>query len=183
MQIRSCGHGKSRGAALVASLAVVMTVAFLGAALIQVNASITRQEVALQDEKRAFYIAEAGLSVERREPEPGRVSVLGTLKGAGGGPSLMLYSHLDTVGAQGVENPFEPVVRDGRLYGRGAYDMKGGLAACLAAVQALAEGGPALGGDVIVAAVADEEVASLGMADVLRAVVPTAAIVMTSDAR
>ena len=122
-------------------------------------------------------LAEAGLSVERREPEPGRVSVLGTLKGAGGGPSLMLYSHLDTVGAQGVENPFEPVVRDGRLYGRGAYDMKGGLAACLAAVQALAEGGPALGGDVIVAAVADEEVASLGMADVLRAVVPTAAIV------
>lgn len=118
-----------------------------------------------------------GLRVERREPEPGRVTVLGTLEGAGEGPSLMLYSHLDTVGVEGMEKPFEPVVRDGRLYGRGAYDMKGGLAACLAAAQALAEDGGTLAGDVIVAAVADEEVASLGMIDALTAIVPNAAIV------
>ncbi|MCI0584332.1 MAG: M20/M25/M40 family metallo-hydrolase [Chloroflexi bacterium] len=119
----------------------------------------------------------AGLRVERREPAAGRVSVLGTLEGAGAGPSLMLYAHLDTVGIEGMEKPFEPVIRDGRLYGRGAYDMKGGLAACLVAAQTLADTGPALAGDVIVAAVADEEVASLGMADVLTAVVPDAAIV------
>jgi len=118
-----------------------------------------------------------GLRVERREPEPGRVTILGTLEGAGEGPSLMLYAHLDTVGVVGMERPFEPVVRDGRLYGRGAYDMKGGLAACLAAAQALVERGPALAGDVIVAAVADEEVASLGMTDALTRVVPDAAIV------
>ncbi|HWC06064.1 MAG TPA: ArgE/DapE family deacylase [Gemmatimonadota bacterium] len=125
----------------------------------------------------ARRLEEAGLRVERREPDPGRVSVLGTLAGTGQGPSLMLYAHLDTVGVEGMERPFEPVVRDGRLYGRGAYDMKGGLAACLAAVQHLIDGGRALAGDVIVAAVADEEVASLGMADVLTAVVPDAAIV------
>jgi acetylornithine deacetylase len=118
-----------------------------------------------------------GLRVERREPEPGRVSVLGTLEGAGRGPSLMLYAHLDTVGVEGMERPFEPDVRGGRLYGRGAYDMKGALGACLAAAQALAEDGPALAGDVIVAAVADEEVASLGMTDALTRVVPDAAIV------
>ncbi|MGH7542524.1 MAG: M20/M25/M40 family metallo-hydrolase, partial [Gemmatimonadota bacterium] len=92
-------------------------------------------------------------------------------------PSLMLYAHLDTVGIEGMEDPFEPAIREGRLYGRGAYDMKGGLAACLAAARALAEEGPSLAGDVVVAAVADEEVASLGMADALTAVVPDAAIV------
>jgi acetylornithine deacetylase len=89
----------------------------------------------------------------------------------------MLYAHLDTVGVEGMERPFEPDVRGGRLYGRGAYDMKGALGACLAAAQALAEDGPALAGDVIVAAVADEEVASLGMTDALTRVVPNAAIV------
>ena len=47
-----------------------------------------------------------GLRVERREPEPGRVSVLGTLAGAGKGPSLLLYAHLDTVGVEGMEDPF-----------------------------------------------------------------------------
>ncbi|MGH7571689.1 MAG: ArgE/DapE family deacylase [Gemmatimonadota bacterium] len=125
----------------------------------------------------ARQLAEMGLRVERREPEPGRVSVLGTLAGAGGGPSLMLYAHLDTVGVEGMEDPFEPAIRDGRLYGRGAYDMKGGLAACLAAAQTLVERAPPLAGDVIVAAVADEEVASLGMSDVLTAVIPDAAIV------
>ncbi|HET6341919.1 MAG TPA: M20/M25/M40 family metallo-hydrolase, partial [Gemmatimonadota bacterium] len=118
-----------------------------------------------------------GLRVGRREPEPGRVTVLGTLEGAGRGPSLMLYAHLDTVGVEGMEAPFEPVVRGGRLFARGAYDMKGGLAACLAAAQTLVEHGPRLAGDLIVAAVADEEVASLGMSDVLTAVIPDAAIV------
>ena len=134
------------------------------------------------DEARLAHLVarrldELGLRIERREPEPGRVTVIGTLEGAGQGPSLMLYSHLDTVGVEGMEKPFEPVVREGRLYGRGAYDMKSGLAACLAAAQALVEGGATLAGDVIVVAVADEEVASVGMTDALTAVVPDAAIV------
>lgn len=144
-----------------------------------VNPAFTggRTDEARIAEQVAGRLEGAGLRVEQRAPEPGRVSVLGILEGAGGGSSLMLYAHLDTVGVEGMEKPFEPMVREGRLYGRGAYDMKGGLAACLAAVQTLVDSGRTLAGDVIVAAVADEEVASLGMADVLTAVVPDAAIV------
>lgn len=128
----------------------------------------------------AAYTAAAmealGMETTRSEPEPGRVSVVGRLRGAGGGRSLMLYAHIDTVGVEGMEAPFEAVVRDGRMYGRGSYDMKAGLAACLAAVRALAAAGRPRG-DVLIAAVADEEVASIGMADVLRTHTADAAIV------
>jgi acetylornithine deacetylase len=66
-----------------------------------------------------------------------------------------------------MAEPFSGALRDGRVYGRGAYDMKGSLAACLAALQALAALGERLRGDVLVAAVADEEYASLGTADLI----------------
>lgn len=125
----------------------------------------------------ARELEEIGLQVERLEPEPDRVSVLGRLEGTGSGPSLMLYAHMDTVGTDGMEAPFEPVVRDGRLYGRGAYDMKAGLVACIEAARRLSESGVRLRGDVLVAAVADEEEASRGMIDLLRTHRPDAAIV------
>jgi acetylornithine deacetylase len=118
-----------------------------------------------------------GLRVETYEPEPGRVSVVGTLPGTGGGRSLMLYGHMDTVGAGGMAEPFSGAVRDGRMYGRGTYDMKGGLAACLAAAKAVVESGTRLSGDLLVCGVADEEVASLGMFEVIRHVRPDMAIV------
>jgi acetylornithine deacetylase len=118
-----------------------------------------------------------GMETRRFEPEPGRVSVLGRLPGAGGGPSLMLYAHLDTVGIEGMADPFSGEERDGRVYGRGAYDMKGGLAACLSAVRTLRDAGVRLRGDLLIAAVADEEVASIGMADLLRHATADAAIV------
>lgn len=125
----------------------------------------------------AAELARLGCSVTRREPLPGRVSVAGTLPGSGGGPSLMLYAHIDTVGVEGMEAPWSGAVQDGRLYGRGAYDMKGGMAACLAAVKALRDSGTRLLGDVVVCAVADEETESLGMLDLLKAVRTDAAIV------
>lgn len=118
-----------------------------------------------------------GLATRRFEGEPRRVSVTGTLAGRGGGRSLMLYAHYDTVGVEGMAEPFSGTVRDGRLYGRGAYDMKCGLAACLGAVEALRRAGVALAGDVVVAAAADEEVASIGIQDMLREVRTDAAIV------
>ena len=65
------------------------------------------------------------------EPVPGRKSVIGVLAGAGGGSSLMLNAHMDTVGAGGMADAFTPVVKEGRVYGRGAYDMKGSLAAIM----------------------------------------------------
>jgi acetylornithine deacetylase len=79
----------------------------------------------------------------------------------------MLNGHTDTVGIEGLQDPFSAKIRDGRMYGRGAYDMKGGLAACMAAAKALVDEGIVLQGDLLVAAVADEEYASIGTSDLL----------------
>ncbi len=129
----------------------------------------------------ATFIAESlrgcGLTVETLEPAPGRTSVLGRLAGAGGGRSLMLHGHCDTVDVAGMEEPFSGATRDGKLYGRGAYDMKGSLAACMAAAKALKDSGTHLRGDVLVAAVADEEYGSLGTRDMLARVKVDGAIV------
>ena len=114
----------------------------------------------------ADWLRERGLEVTVDEPLPGRPSVVGVARGTGGGASLMLNAHLDTVNVDGMHRPHEPVVRDGRLYGRGAYDMKGGLAAIMVAGAAAARDG--LSGDVIVTAVADEEHSSEGVQSVLR---------------
>jgi acetylornithine deacetylase len=113
----------------------------------------------------AAWLADAGLEVDVVEAAPGRPSVVATARGTGGGRSLMFNGHLDTVGVEGMREPHTPRVRDGRLYGRGGYDMKGGVAACmLAAADAVdAE----LAGDVVVCAVADEEHSSVGMQAVL----------------
>ncbi|HEX2204122.1 MAG TPA: M20/M25/M40 family metallo-hydrolase [Longimicrobium sp.] len=119
-----------------------------------------------------------GMTAELHEARPGRASVLGRLPGAGGGRSLLLYAHLDTVGVEGMADPFSAEVRDGRMYGRGAYDMKCGLAAILGAVKALRDGGVRLRGDLLVAGVADEETESSGVEDLLaRGVTADAAIV------
>jgi acetylornithine deacetylase len=129
----------------------------------------------------AAYVAKAmqqlGLAIAQHEPAPRRISVVGTLRGTGGGKSLMLNGHVDTVGAENMPNPFSAEVRDGRLYGRGAYDMKGSVAAMLAAVKALRDAGASLPGDLLLAAVADEEYASLGTADIATRYQPDAAIV------
>jgi acetylornithine deacetylase len=114
----------------------------------------------------AAWLTEHGLEVTVDEPLPGRPSVVGVARGTGGGRSLMLNAHLDTVTVDGMDRPHEAIVRDGRLYARGAYDMKGGLAAIMTAGAAAAREG--LGGDVIVTAVADEEHASEGVQSVLR---------------
>ena len=113
-------------------------------------------------------LSKLGLDVATYEPEPGRVSVVGTLKGRGGGRSLMLNAHTDTVGIEGMPAPFSAAIHDGKLYGRGAYDMKGSLAACMTTVKALSEAGAPLSGEVLIAAVADEEYASLDTADLIK---------------
>ena len=117
----------------------------------------------------AGWLRKAGLEVEVHEPVPGRPSVIGIARGTGGGASLLLNAHMDTVGvAAGMEAPFTPVVKDGRLHGRGAGDMKGSLAAIMLVGAVAARDG--LRGDVIVTAVADEEVGSVGTEDVVRRV-------------
>jgi acetylornithine deacetylase len=121
------------------------------------------------------WLERAGLEVEVVEPAAGRPSVIGVARGTGGGRALLLNAHLDTVGVHAMETPFDARVEDGRLYGRGSYDMKGALAAAMLAIADAAALG--LSGDVILTAVADEEVASLGTEAVLGRVVADAAIV------
>ena len=123
----------------------------------------------------ARWLDEAGLEVEVVDAARGRPSVVGVARGTGDGHSLMLNAHTDTVGVEGMERPFEPRVEDGRLHGRGAYDMKGSLAAIMLAGREAARGG--LRGDVIVTAVADEEAGSAGTEAVLRRFRADAAIV------
>ena len=111
----------------------------------------------------AEYMQGIGLETRMEEVERGRPNVVGVLNGVGGGPTLMLNGHLDTVGIDYMEiDPLDPIEKDGKLYGRGSNDMKGGLAAILATAKALVESGAELRGDLVVAGVCDEEYASIG---------------------
>jgi acetylornithine deacetylase len=117
----------------------------------------------------AAFVAEwgraAGLRTQVLERRPGRPSVI--LRGGRntGGRRLLLCGHLDTVGLAGARDALIPRIDGDRLYARGAYDMKAGLAAALIACRDAALAG--IDGEVIVAAVADEELASLGIQEVL----------------
>ena len=108
----------------------------------------------------------AGLDVVFQEAAPGRPNVIGILDGRQPGPTMMFCGHLDTVGVEGMHDPFRPVVRKGRLYGRGSEDMKGGVAAMIAAAADLARDWTT--GRLIVAGVADEEHMSLGAEALVR---------------
>ena len=116
----------------------------------------------------------AGLDVEV-VGDAARPSVVVRAPGSGGGRSLLLCGHLDTVDVDGMTDPHVPRVDGDWLYGRGSYDMKAGLAAALIAARDAAR--LRLAGDVVVAAVADEEHASIGIQDALRSVEADAAIV------
>jgi len=123
------------------------------------------------------WLREQGFQVTVLEEVPGRPSVVGVRPGTGGGRSLLLNAHLDTVGvATYAGDPFSGDQRAGRVYGRGAVDTKSGLAAILvAAARASAAG---LAGDVIVTLVADEEFGSIGTEEVLRSFHADAALVI-----
>src|SRR5215207_8791323 len=118
----------------------------------------------------AGWARAAGLRVDVLAATPGRPSVVVRASGTGGGATLLLCGHIDTVGVEGMQLPHTPRLEGDRLYGRGAYDMKSGLASALIACREAP-------GDVLVAAVADEEHASLGVQEVLAAHTADAAIV------
>src|SRR3954453_15500684 len=123
----------------------------------------------------ARWAADAGLEATVLEETPGRPSVLVRAAGRGDGRTLLLCGHVDTVGIEGMTAPHEPRVEGDRLYGRGAYDMKAGVAAAL--VPCPRGGALGLAGDVVVAGVADEEHSSHGVQETLRTVRADAAIV------
>ena len=121
------------------------------------------------------WAREHGLESQWLEETPGRPSVIVRARGTGGGSTLLLCGHADTVNVEGMSDPHGARIDGDRLYGRGAYDMKAGVAASLITCrEALSLG---LAGDVVVAAVADEEHASIGVQEMLAAVEADLAIV------
>jgi succinyl-diaminopimelate desuccinylase len=123
----------------------------------------------------AQYVAAAlkktGAEAELVKHGDTRASVLARLKGQGKSPALFYNGHLDTVpvGAEKWRHdPFGGEIAEGRIWGRGAADMKGGLAAMMAAMKVIAEAGVSLQGDLILAATAGEEIDSLGAREVAK---------------
>jgi acetylornithine deacetylase len=118
-----------------------------------------------------------GLEVELQATGRDRPNVIARWRGAGGGQSVLLTGHTDTVSLLNMEgDPLDGRIEGDRLYGRGAYDMKGGLAAILGAVEALRRGGFQPHGDVILGFVTDEEYLSIGMDALVQRVKADAAI-------
>ncbi len=123
------------------------------------------------------WLIDRGFSCERLEDRPGRPSVVAIARGRGGGRSLMLNGHLDTVSLASYDGDgLSPRRRDGKVFGRGAYDMKSGIAAMM--VAASAAKARELHGDIVLALVADEEHSSAGTAEVLRHYTADAAVVV-----
>ena len=107
------------------------------------------------------YLADSGVAVELYAKVPERANLLARIPGRGEGPRLLLLSHTDTVLADAAEwqlDPWSGELRDGEIWGRGALDMKGQVAANAVAIASLAREGFEPSGDLIFAATADEEV-------------------------
>ena len=108
------------------------------------------------------YLQSIGCKTDLFEKAKDRTNLVGTMKGAGGGKSLILSGHIDTVPFGKIEDwvghdPLSGNVRDGRIYGRGACDMKSGIAAMSKAVEAISRAGYKLKGDVFIESVVGEE--------------------------
>lgn len=114
---------------------------------------------------------EIGLKVERLDYEPNKPNVVGRLTGTSGKPTLMLNGHMDTVPVGDVDrwkfDPFRSIEHEGKLYGRGTSDMKGGLAAMMCAAKDLVENDLGLEGTLLIAAVVDEELTGYGTKDLV----------------
>jgi acetylornithine deacetylase/succinyl-diaminopimelate desuccinylase-like protein len=131
------------------------------AELIRIDTTNPPGNETIAAEHLAAYLAAAGVRAELVGREPGRACLVARIPGTGGGPSLMLLGHTDVVGADADEwsvPPFSGLERDGFVWGRGALDMKGQVAAEAVAFATLAREGWQGTGDLILCAVADEEV-------------------------
>ena len=129
----------------------------------------------------ATALAEWGFRVELQESGAGRPNVVARI-GRAGARALLFNGHLDTVGVEGmVHAPWDPEVRDGRLYGRGSSDMKAGVAAMCAAALRVADAN--LDGEVIVSAVTDEEYESIGTRALIASGIRAEAAIVTEPTR
>jgi acetylornithine deacetylase len=123
----------------------------------------------------ANWLRNAHLAVHLDKVQPNRPNVIAIAKGTGGGKTLLLNGHTDTVGVAGMAHPHTPHIEANRLYGRGAYDMKCGIAACMLAIAEAKKRN--LRGDVIFTGVIDEEYAGIGTINVAQKYTADAAIV------
>jgi len=124
-----------------------------------------------------------GLAAELQFAAPGRPNVVAIIGGASGSaagarPALLIVAHIDTVGAGDMPDPFTPREENGRLYGRGALDIKSGVAAMCAAAVSIVQSGAALQRPFMIAAVVDEECNSIGTEALLKQYTADAAIVL-----
>jgi acetylornithine deacetylase len=127
----------------------------------------------------AKWLAGTGAEIEIVEVQPGRPNVLARLRGAGGGPTLCLNAHTDTVGfANWPAEALVPRIDGDRMYGLGVADDKSGCAAGMLVLRSLASSGARLRGDLLVACVADEEGISIGSEHLARHAGIDAAIVI-----
>ncbi|EAR25303.1 acetylornithine deacetylase [marine actinobacterium PHSC20C1] len=123
------------------------------------------------------WLVSRGFECHRLEATPGRPSIVAISRGTGGGHSIMLNGHIDTVSLGSYTGDgLTPDHRNGNLYGRGAYDMKSGIAAIMIAAATAIKRPHA--GDIVLALVADEEFASAGTEEVLRHYTTDCAIVV-----
>jgi succinyl-diaminopimelate desuccinylase len=133
--------------------------------------SVYRPEEGEAEEPAARWVEarfkDIGLETCFEVVEPGRPNVIGVWRGAEGGRTLMFEGHTDVVTEGDVSQwtypPFEAQIVDGKMYGRGANDMKGGLVAATCATKAIVESGVKLGGDILIGAVCDEEGRMIGI--------------------
>jgi succinyl-diaminopimelate desuccinylase len=167
-------EGRASAAAAAVDAGAVVA---LAAEMVRIP-SVHRPEVPGADERAvasflADHLRSLGLAVAVEEAAPGRPNVVADWETGRPGRGLILEGHTDVVTegdpAAWTDPPFAGVVRDGRLYGRGAADMKGGLAAAVCALDAARRACPDLAGRVRLAAVADEEGLMLGIKAFIRA--------------
>ncbi len=126
----------------------------------------------------ASLLSDLKLDAEIETLAANRVNVTCLIKGSGSGPSLMINVHMDTVGVTGMSEPFSAKIVAGKLFGRGSYDTKAGIAATLTMVKALIENQVRLEGDLLLAFVADEEYGSMGTERLLESYTTDSAIVL-----
>ncbi|MCP3967562.1 MAG: ArgE/DapE family deacylase [Lentisphaerae bacterium] len=106
-----------------------------------------------------------------------QANIVAKIKGKGKGKTLLFNAHMDTVGTEGMKDPFSGKIENGRLYGRGSQDMKASLAAIIAAAKAIIDNKIELDGDLLIAAVSDEEYSSAGTMDLIKHYTADAAVI------
>ncbi len=121
-----------------------------------------RPESEIQEYVKDFFISQ-GVEAFVQPVMPGRANVVARLKGRNGLPPIVFEAHCDTVGVEGMDAPFRPEIRDGRMYGRGTCDTKAGLAAMMWAVADLRKSGIVPKSEVWVVSAVDEEHAYQGV--------------------